>query len=80
MKTAPPSQGLVPSSQAAPSSCSVASSGLSYASVAKGSSGQAEGKEKEKALMAQKAESLAHILETLPESDPLIEETQLTTR
>ena len=76
MKTAPPSQGPVPSSQAAPSSCSVASSGLSYASVAKGSPGQADGKEKDKALMTQKAESLAHILETLPESDPLREEFQ----
>ena len=76
VKTAPPSQGPVPSSQAAPSSCSVASSGLSYASVAKGSPGQADGKEKDKALMTQKAESLAHILETLPESDPLREEFQ----
>ena len=69
-------QGPVPSSQAAPSSCSVASSGLSYASVAKGSSGQADGKEKDKVLLTQKAESLAHILETLPESDPLREEFQ----
>ena len=77
VKTAPPSQGQVPSSQAAPpSSCSVASSGLPYASVAKGSSGQADGKDKDKALMTQKAESLANILETLPESDPLREEFQ----
>ena len=54
----------------------MASSGLSYASVAKGLSGQADGKEKDKALMTQKAESLAQILETLPESDPLREEFQ----
>ena len=38
--------------------------------------GQADGKEKDKALMTQKAESLAHILETFPESDPLREEFQ----
>ena len=44
------------------------------ASVAKGSSGQAEGQKKDKALMTQKAEKLAHILTTLPESDPLRED------
>ena len=75
-KPQPPSQGQVPSSQAAPSSCSVASSGLSYASVAKGLSGQADGKDKDKALMTKKADSLAHILETLSETDPLREEFQ----
>ena len=75
-KPAPPSQGQVPSSQAAHSSCSVSSSGLSYASVAKGSSGQVDSKEKDKVLMTQKADRLAHILTTLPESDPLREDFQ----
>ena len=37
---------------------------------------QADGKEKDKAMMTQKAERLAHILATLPESDPLREDLQ----
>ena len=53
-----------------------ASSGLSNASVAKGSSGQADNKEKDKPLMTQKADRLAHIFTTLPELDHLQEDFQ----
>ena len=56
----------------------VASSGFSYASVVKGNTGQADGKKKDKVLMTQKADRLAHILATLPESDPLRKEFQNT--
>ena len=58
------------------SSSSVASSGLSYATVAKGVPGQAEPKADEKAVKTQKADKLEALLATLDPKDPLREDLQ----
>ena len=59
-----------------PSSSSVASSGLSYAAVTKGATGQADPKKDDKTVLAQKADKLEHLLATLDETDPLREDLQ----
>ena len=73
--TPPPSSGPATVKSGGASS-SVASSGLSYAAVAKGAPGQAEPKTDEKAVKTQKADKLEALLATLDPKDPLREDLQ----
>ena len=74
--THPPSSGPATVKSGGASSSSVASSGLSYAAVAKGAPGQAEPKTDEKAVKTQKADKLEALLATLDPKDPLREDLQ----
>ena len=74
--TPPPSSGPATVKSGGASSSSVASSGLSYAAVAKGAPGQAEPKTDEKAVKTQKADKLEALLATLDPKDPLREDLQ----
>ena len=70
-----PQPHLTPTGQAktsagVPSSSSVASSGLSYAAVTKGATGQADPKKDDKTVLAQKADKLENLLATLDDTDP----------
>ena len=76
-----PQPHLTPTGQAkmssgVPSSSSLASSGLSYAAVAKGTTGQADPKKDDKTVLAQKADKLENLLATLDDTDPLREDLQ----
>ena len=76
-----PQPHLTPTAQAktsvgVPSSSSVASSGLSYAAVAKGATGQADPKKDDKTVLAQKADKLENLLATLDDADPLRKDLQ----
>ena len=72
----PPSSGPATVKSGGASSSSVASSGLSYAAVAKGAPGQADPKTDEKAVKTQKADKLEALLATLDPKDPLREDLQ----
>ena len=74
--TYPPSSGPATVKSGGASSSSVASSGLSYAAVAKGAPGQAEPKTDDKAVKTQKADKLEALLATLDPKDPLREDLQ----
>ena len=54
----------------------MASSGLSYAAVAKGATGQTDPKKDDKTVLAQKADKLENLLATLDDTDPLREDLQ----